>query len=379
MAPAAWLQCHPECVRAFDFPSNLTGSDSARWLVLPSSRRMLSEPDPAVQCGIWLASKHPEQGAQPRAGVACWQIGHANFTQACASMAHVRVCACADAVGETTFSYELAPPPAHVVAGCSSTASRRLDNYDENYLQFPPPPFPSPPPDPPSPYPSPSPPGPPPNPPCPPPAPPRPPPNPPPSPSPEPPPSPEPSPPPILPPPSPPPPSIPPPAPPPGCGAGYRKGDEACDLSGKCSYCVVRSHLPANSCRESMTFALPAQVCEPGTYQALPDYLGESCTICPTGTFMSEENATACIDCAQTIAESLGGTAGCFTLTSCHRVQLTPFSLEYLDPSVAAITACNASDPADACDAPEYCMFVAAQCNEEPSRRCLPPRPPCFV
>ena len=97
--------------------------------------------------------------------------------------------------------------------------------------------------------------------------------------------------------------------------------------------------------------------------------------MCPDGTFMSQENATACLDCADTLAKQYGMSGTCFMLTSCHHIQLVPFQIAYLDPSVAAVTVCNVADAADVCDAPEYCMPVdAAQCNDEPNRS-VPLRP----
>ena len=82
---------------------------------------------------------------------------------------------------------------------------------------------------------------------------------------------------------------------------------------------------------------------------------------------MPKENASACYDCFQTL--TVGNVSACFNMTSCHPISLTPFTVEFLDEAVAMQTICNASDPADVCDAPEYCTPVAAaQCNDVPNR-----------
>eukprot|EP00966_Prymnesium_polylepis_P090980 2106562-Prymnesium_polylepis.1 len=75
-----------------------------------------------------MASVHPQPGEPPRTGVACWQLGPGpHYTETCAEMTRLRVCACREAVsGSTTLSYEVPPPPTSVVEACTSAPARRL-------------------------------------------------------------------------------------------------------------------------------------------------------------------------------------------------------------------------------------------------------------
>ena len=81
------------------------------------------------------------------------------------------------------------------------------------------------------------------------------------------------------------------------------------------------------------------------------------------GTFTPHENSSFCMDCDLPPCAS--------NLTYCHPVSGQERTYTLWHPIVAPTIVCNATDPFDVCDAPEYCMANTLACNPEPNRSSL--------
>ena len=75
--------------------------------------------------------------------------------------------------------------------------------------------------------------------------------------------------------------------------------------------------------------------------------------------------------CKEVLYRLHGSQANCLNLTYCDPVSLYPFSVIPFTPEAATTTVCNFPDPADQCDAPEFCRIGTAQCSDVPLRHSM--------
>lgn len=133
--------------------------------------------------------------------------------------------------------------------------------------------------------------------------------------------------------PRPPPPAPPPPNPPEACGPGSR--------------------VAGNGCSE----------CDRGKFQDQLYFNGFVCPDCPLGTYADREGATSCDECEKPICAR--------SVEYCDAVSGQDLEFNKYSPEESAFLECNAPNPLDVCDDPEYCVPGEVICDPEPKRQAL--------
>lgn len=100
--------------------------------------------------------------------------------------------------------------------------------------------------------------------------------------------------------------------------------------------------------------------CGMGTFMPIDGHTELSCFGCPTGKFMPNEGASECDNCSVPICAR--------RLTYCDPYHGGAQAYEYYGASASSIM-CEAADPLDVCDQPQYCRDDAAQCRLWPDNR----------